>query len=355
MQDILSENWLSFLIVFGIAFLLSLALAPLTKPLGFRLGMVAQPKGRRQHRTPTSQAGGVAFVVAFIVTIVIAQFLPVERTDDKEVIRLTGLIIGGLFIYFVGFLDDRYEFSPLVLYIAELIAGIIAVAFLIIIESFNNPITGNTETDWPYIVVVTVSLFWLGLMMNTVNWLDGLDGLASGVACIASLMIFLHSAFELKQVSVSLLPLALFGATLGFLPFNFNPARVFMGGGALFLGYTLGVLSIIGGAKMATILLVMGLPLMDLWWQILRRLLQGKNPAKGDRGHLHFRLVDIGFSQRQIVLGYYAFCALFGTIALITTSRLFKFIALLVMIAILGGTFALVNWRARRAGITVEP
>ena len=164
-------------------------------------------------------------------------------------------------------------------------------------------------------------------------------------------MIFLHSAFELQQVSVSLLPLALFGATLGFLPYNFNPAKVFMGGGAMFLGFTLGVLSIIGGAKIATVLLVMGLPLADLWWQILRRLSQGKNPAVGDRGHLHFRLADMGFSQRQIVVGYYIFCACFGAIALITASRLFKFIAILVMLAILAGIFAVVSYRARQRAV----
>jgi UDP-GlcNAc:undecaprenyl-phosphate GlcNAc-1-phosphate transferase len=228
-----------------------------------------------------------------------------------------------------------------------LTAGI-AILFLIFIESFNNPLTGSLAEGWPYWLTVTITLFWLGFMMNTVNFLDGLDGLATGVAAIASLLIFFHATFQLNQVSVGLLPLALFGATLGFLIYNFYPSKIFMGSGAYFLGYALGTLSIIGGAKMATILLVMGLPLSDVGWQIVRRLSRGKNPMLGDRGHLHFRLVDMGYSQRNIVLGYYAFSLIFGGIALITTSRLFKFLSLLIMGMILVGTFVLVSWTASK-------
>jgi UDP-GlcNAc:undecaprenyl-phosphate GlcNAc-1-phosphate transferase len=159
-------------------------------------------------------------------------------------------------------------------------------------------------------------------------------------------MIFIHAAFRLDQISVSLLPLALFGATLGFLPYNFPPARIFMGStGALFLGYTTGVLGIIGGAKMATVLLVMGLPLLDVVWQIVRRVRAGKNPTIGDRGHVHFRLLDLGFSPRQLVVGYYVFCALFGVIALVTASRVYKLIALLVMGAVIAAGFVLVGQR----------
>jgi UDP-GlcNAc:undecaprenyl-phosphate GlcNAc-1-phosphate transferase len=187
-------------------------------------------------------------------------------------------------------------------------------------------------------------MFWLGLMMNTVNLMDGLDGLAGGVGFIAGTMLFINSAFVLEpnQTSVSLLPLALMGTSLAFLLNNFYPARIFMGGGAFFIGYLLGTLSIIGGAKMATILLVMGLPLMDLAWQATNRLRQGRNPLLGDRGHVHYRLLDMGFSQRQIVLAYYFFCAFFGILTLITASRLFKFIAFGVMLLLIATGFALV-------------
>jgi UDP-GlcNAc:undecaprenyl-phosphate GlcNAc-1-phosphate transferase len=336
------------MVVFGVSFGLSFALTPAARRLGLRWGIVDEPRDRHRHPRVTSKFGGMAMYGAFTVAVILAQFLPVVRTDDKEIIRLAGLLIGGAFLFVFGILDDKYEFSALPQYIAQLLAAAIAVLFLIFIEGFNNPLTGKLTPEWPYAVTVTLTLFWLGFMMNTVNWLDGVDGLAAGVCAVAALMIFIHAAFRLDQTSVSLLPLALFGAALGFLPYNFHPARIFMGSnGALFLGYTTGALGIIGGAKMATVLLVMGLPLLDVVWQIARRVSAGQNPTVGDRGHVHYRLLDLGLSPRQIVVGYYVFCALFGAIALVTASRLFKLIALLVMAAvILVGFFVLVR-RAR--------
>jgi UDP-GlcNAc:undecaprenyl-phosphate/decaprenyl-phosphate GlcNAc-1-phosphate transferase len=132
------------------------------------------------------------------------------------------------------------------------------------------------------------------------------------------------------------------GTMLGFLVFNWHPASIYMGSGAVFIGYTLGALAIIGGAKMATILLVMGLPLMDVAWQVARRLATGKNPLFGDRGHTHFRLIDAGVSPKLICTGYYVFCAAFGLLALATTSRQFKLVAIVVMIILVLIGFALV-------------
>ncbi len=341
-----SADTIAFITIFAIAFGLSLVLTPLALRLGLKWNIVDRPRGRHQHDQVTSKFGGMAMFVAFTVAAVIAQFLPVTRTDDKEIIRFAGLIIGSAFLFVFGILDDKYEFGPIPQYTAQISAAAIAVLFLIIIEGFNNPLTGKLTPHWPYILTVTLTLFWLGFMMNTVNWLDGLDGLAAGVCGVASLMIFIHAAFRLDQVSVALLPLALFGATLGFLPYNFHPARVFMGSnGALFLGYSVGVLGIIGGAKMATVLLVMGLPLLDVVWQIVRRISAGRNPTQGDRGHVHYRLLDMGFSPRQIVLAYYLFCALFGGIALVTASRAFKLIALLVMGSVVALGFAVLSRR----------
>lgn len=348
MRETLSEYWLSFALVFGVGFGLSVVLTPLCIRLSQRFGIMAIPGGRRKHLHPIGKLGGLAIVVAFIIAVIIGQLTSVESTDPNEKFRLAGLIIGSLVITIVGIIDDKYELSPIRLYTAQIITAGIAVFCLIFIEGFNNPLTGSTTGSWPYWITVTITLFWLGFMMNTVNFLDGLDGLAAGVTAIASLLIFIHATFQLNQVSVGLLPLALLGATLGFLIFNFYPSKIFMGSGAYFLGYALGTLSIIGGAKMATILLVMGLPLSDVGWQIVRRLSRGKNPMLGDRGHLHFRLVDMGYSQRTIVLGYYAFSLVFGGIALITTSRLFKFLSLLIMGIIMAGTFLLVSWTASK-------
>jgi len=342
-----ADHVLSFVVVFAVSFGLALLLTPLAQRLGVRWGIVDRPRDRHRHPRPISKFGGLALYLAFTLTAILAQFLPVVRADDKEIIRLAGLLIGGTFLFLFGIWDDKRNFGPLPQYLAQLAAAAIAVVFLIIIEGFNNPLTGARTPHWPYVITVTLTLFWLGFMMNTVNWLDGLDGLASGVGAIAALMIFIHAAFRLDQVSVSLLPLALVGAALGFLPYNFHPARVFMGSnGALFLGYTIGVLGIIGGAKMATVLLVMGLPLLDVVWQIIRRVRAGHSPMLGDRGHVHFRLLDLGLSQRQIVLGYYFFCSVFGGIALVTASRLFKLLALLVMAAVAAIGFAVLSRRS---------
>jgi UDP-GlcNAc:undecaprenyl-phosphate GlcNAc-1-phosphate transferase len=341
-----SEHLGSFAIVFLTAFGIAAGLVPVARRLAFRWNILDRPRDRHRHQDPTAKLGGLALYVSFTAAVILAQFLPIPRFDPWEIIRLTGLLLGGLFIFVFGLLDDIFEFGPLPQYFAQLTAAAIAVTFSIFIETLNNPFTGQQTAPWPFFVTVTISIFWLGLMMNTVNWLDGLDGLAGGVGFIAALVLFIHAAFKLDppQASVSLLPLALLGATGGFLLFNFPPARIFMGSnGAFFLGYTLSALSIIGGAKAATILLVMGLPLLDVAWQIVNRVWHGRNPAIGDRGHLHFRLVDAGLSPRVIVVGYYGFCAFFGGLALITTSQLFKLIALIVMGGLVFAGFALLD------------
>ena len=221
---------------------------------------------------------------------------------------------------------------------AQFIASIVAIASLVIIERFNNPFTNQQVVlseiaPW---VIVPLSLFWLMGMMNTVNWLDGLDGLAAGIAAIFSAVLFVamvqDTATQDPQLSIAPLPLALLGATLGFLPYNFYPARVFMGSsGALTLGFALGCLGIIGGAKMATVLLVLAVPIIDVAWLIVSRLRHGRSPLQGGRDHLHFRLLDLGLSQRQIVIGYYLISALFGALALLIEARIYKVLALGVL------------------------
>ena len=342
----------AYLLVFACALSVALFAARGSIWLGERFGITARRGGRRQSESDqrgVSKLGGIAIFSGFVVAALLAQFLPIPRHDPLEIIRFTGLLLGATFIFFVGIIDDVLDLSPLTLYTAQLVAAGIAILFLIFIEFVNNPFTGAQTERFPWLITVVVSLFWLGVMMNTVNFLDGLDGLAAGVAIIACGLLFANSAFVLfpPQTSVSLLPLALMGACAGFLLFNFQPARVIMGGSAYLLGYLLGTLSIIGGAKMATILLVMGLPLMDLAWQAVNRVRQGRNPLYGDRGHLHYRLLDSGlFSGRQIVLAYYAFAAIFGSLTLFIESRFYKFLALALMV----GLIVLGFWLVVRLG-----
>lgn len=340
----LMQEYLSFVIVFAVAFGVSVALVPLAKWISLHFNIVSNPGGRRREEQPMPRLGGLAIYGGFVAAVLLAQFLPVERQDPNEIIRLTGLLLGSTFCFAFWLLDDIFEFKWLPQYIAQIVAGAIAILFLIFIEFFNNPLTGSQTGAFPFLLTVTITLFWIGVMMNTVNFLDGLDGLASGVGVIAGLMLFLNSAFFVSpaQTSIAFLPLAMVGACLGLLLYNFQPASIYLGGGAPLLGFWLATLSIIGGAKMATILLVMGLPLMDFAWQVFNRMLKGRNPLSGDRGHLHFRLLDSGYlTHRQIVLGYYTFCGFFGFLTLVLPSRLYKLMAFSVMLILIVIGFAL--------------
>jgi len=328
-----------FLLVFAIAFLVALGVTPIARRIGSRLDVQDRPGGRRRHRGVVPRTGGVAMYAGFVVAIgamlLLPQVLPGQsifppRLDPGEATRLAGLLIGVSAIFVFGLADDRLELTSKQQYAGQFLSALLAIAFTIWIQKVNNPFTNEQIVFlWPVVGLLTV--FWFTGMMNTVNWLDGLDGLAAGVSCIVAAFICIHMLRE-GQLSVALLPLALVGATLGFLPYNFNPAKVFMGsGGSYFLGWAVAALGIIGGAKVATVLLAMGLPILDVAWLIVNRTKNHGQPAFAGRDHLHHRLLDIGFSQRQIVLSYYAFCALFGGLALLLENRLYKVIALGVL------------------------
>ncbi len=331
----------AYLAVFAFAFLLAVVFTPIAGRLGHRLGWVDWPDGRRQHQGNIPRLGGIALYAAFVGALLLSLVLPATwlppRLDPKELTRLAGLLVGTTFVFIAGLVDDRYELGPAAQFAVQVVAGLIAIAFIIHIKHVNNPFTSRLffgPEGFPAPIVWALTLFWFAGMMNTVNWLDGLDGLAAGVAAILCAVLALHM-FREGQYSVVVQPLALLGATLGFLPFNFHPARIFMGSaGSYVLGFALAALGIIGGAKMATVLLVMGLPILDVAWLIWRRWRQGRSPGRGARDHLHFRLVDKGLGQRTIVLGYYAFSAGFGTLALVIGPRVYKLMALMLLGAI---------------------
>lgn len=337
-----------FVLIFAVAFLVALGVTPIARRVGRNLDVQDRPGGRRKHRGVVARTGGAAmyagFVVAVLLTLALPQRLFPARLDPGEVTRLLGLLTGVTAIFIFGLADDRLELSSKQQYLGQFFASLLAIAFTIWIQKVNNPFT-NQQLVFPWPVVGLLTVFWFTGMMNTVNWLDGLDGLAAGVSCIVSVFICIHMLRE-GQFSVALLPLALVGATLGFLPYNFNPAKIFMGsGGSYFLGWAVAALGIIGGAKVATVLLAMGLPILDVAWLIYNRWRNHGQPTHSGRDHLHHRLLDIGFTQRQIVLSYYAFCAIFGALALLLENRLYKVIALAVLSA---AAFAVLVWAARQ-------
>ncbi len=324
---------LAALLVFLSALLLSAGATPLAMYLGHRLRMVDRPGGRRRHRGEIPRTGGLAIWLAFVLAVLFAQILPVPRFDPKEIVRLAGLLLGGTLSLILGLIDDRWELPPGPQFLGQALIALLAIPFLVFIEYVNNPLTGR-PLYFPPALVVLLTVFWLVGMMNTVNWLDGIDGLAGGVVAIVALVLFVHAGYRLDppQHSVALLPAALAGACLGFLPMNWSPARLFLGSsGALFLGYTLGVLAIIGGAKVATVVMAMALPIADVAWLIVYRWRRGRRPTQGGRDHLHFRLLDAGWSPHRIRLAYYGFAAVAGGIALLIPSALYKALALALL------------------------
>ena len=317
-----------FVLVFATGFLIALMLTPLAARLALWTGAVDQPRNRHQHAKPTPKLGGLPLFVALCAAIGVSLLYP--RTDAYEMLRLAGLFLGSVLLFAVGAYDDYRELSAAPQLVAQILAAGIAVTSGVLIRELSNPFDGQLIPFETWFAVL-FTLFWLVGMMNTINWLDGIDGLAAGVVVLAGFMLFAHT-FHLGQNSLALLALALIGSVLGFLLFNFHPAQMFMGSaGANVLGFVLGALSIIGGAKVGTALLVLGIPILDVAWQIINRLRAGRSPFAADRGHLHHRLLDLGMSQRTIVFLYYALTVFFGALALFLPSGIYKLIALVVI------------------------
>lgn len=352
-----------YLAVFLATFIVALILTPWVRKIAYSFNLLAEPGGRRKHAHPIPKLGGVAVFGAWIIgVILIYLLLPPQQPEDA--LRLRGLVIGSFVVMFGGLLDDWRELKPWTQFLIQFIGAAIAVSHLIFIEVFTSPIgaaefllqppsswflnvEGNLVWIWrPLAIFFTV--FWVMGMINAINWLDGLDGLASGVCTIAALLFAWHS-YRLGQTTVALFPLALAGALLGFLPFNFAPARIFLGtAGAYFLGYQIATLSILSPAKLSTALLVLAVPILDVAWQIIDRLRRGQNPLQGDRGHLHFRLSDGGLPTRWIVLGYYAAAIAFGLVAIAAPTGLIKLLFWLVLCA---AVFAFLIWLSRKKAI----
>jgi UDP-GlcNAc:undecaprenyl-phosphate GlcNAc-1-phosphate transferase len=327
---------MNYIIVFGTAFILSLLVTAYSIKLGQRWGLVDRPGGRRQHQGQISRIGGIGLFAGFVgsgllvFALSAAGFWPAIGREDAKL--LTGVLLGSVVMFAFGIADDNFEFPAGPQFFAQFVAALIAITFDIIVQRVTLPVFGYTV--FPAWITIPLTVFWVMGMINTVNWLDGLDGLAAGVTSIAGILFAIH-AYSLGQTVVAMFPLALAAACLGFLPFNFFPARVFMGSsGSMVLGFALAALSILAPAKLATALLVLSIPIIDVAWLILLRWRRRGNPVRAGRDHLHYRLLDAGLSQRQIVLLYYTFCAVFGVLALTIEVRVFKLVVLAVIAVI---------------------
>ena len=347
------KSQMQLMLIFAISFGLALVLTPLAGRLGRRMGIVDRPGGRRAHEGAVPRLGGVALFVAFAIAVGVAAWRGdlTAGYNSSDFFRLSGLLIGGLGAFLFGLVDDRLDLPPRPQFIFQFLLSLVAVATLLWLERFTLPFLGYVELgsySWGAWVYVPLTVFWVMGMMVTVNWLDGLGGLAAGVGAILCLVLAIHM-HRVEQPSVALLPLALLGALLGFLPYNVAPSRIFMGSaGAFFLGYALGGLGLIAGGRAATVLLVMGIPIVDVIWRIFDRLRRRRSPTQADRGHLHLRLFDLGVSERAIVLFYWGFCALFGVLALAVSSRIYKLAALVGIGAVV---IVVLAWLSRQRDV----
>lgn len=331
-----------FVLVFGLTLGTALVLTPVAQKLSLRWGVVAVPGGRRQHGRVMPLLGGIPVFGAFLAGIAAIYWFAPPTGEDAQL--LLGILWGGLVVVLGGFLDDFWEQPAWSQFVVQFLGTAVAITFDVFIERFTNPITGDLIIIRPEWLAILFTLFWVAGMMNTLNWLDGLDGLAAGVSTIAALLFAWHS-YNLGQTTVALFPLALAGSLLGFLPYNFAPAKIFLGSaGAYFLGYSLATMSIVAPAKIATALLVLAVPIMDVAWQIFDRLRRGRSPFRGDRGHLHFRLADGGWPTQGIVLGYYAVSLLFGLVAIFATG----FWKLVMFVALCTAVLGMFIWLSRK-------
>lgn len=332
-----TQDVLYMIFAFIISFVFTFATTPLVRRLAFRIGAIDVPRDkRRMHKKPTPRIGGLAIVFGFIVATLC--FADMSR-------QLGATLCGAAIIVIIGIIDDCNALDAKLKFVVQIIAALVVVfGGDIKIDVFTNP---NIFSDNPYWVLppwlsVTLTVIWIVLITNAVNFIDGLDGLAAGVSAIMSVSLVFIS-IRVGEYPIAILGIAIMGSCFGFLPFNFNPAKIFMGDtGSTFLGFMLATLSIQGVFKsyavisFAVPLLILGLPLFDASFAMIRRMATGKSPMIADRGHLHHRLIDMGFSQKQTVFILYAISGVLGiTAVLLAESGALRALLLLICVLIL--------------------
>ncbi|MFH1142413.1 MAG: MraY family glycosyltransferase, partial [Candidatus Uhrbacteria bacterium] len=278
--------------------------------------LVDQPdEERKVHDRAVPRIGGLAiFISLSLVLLVLLDISDVLTAGAIDLAHYIGFLLGGAVLMIGGYLDDRYNVPPNISILFPIVAALMVTGFGVEIEKLTNPFGGVIYLA-PWISDLIVFIWLMGVMYTT-KLLDGLDGLSTGVSAIGTIMIMLLSlSVAYYQPDVALLSFVAVGALLGFLLWNWHPAKVFLGeGGSTYVGFMLGTLAVISGGKLATALLVIGIPMFDVMWVIVRRYRAGglRQIFKGDRLHLHHRLFDLGWTQRRVVLFYYLIATVFG-------------------------------------------
>lgn len=330
-----------------LAAVVSFAITPLVKAFSVKVGAIDVPKdNRRMHDHPIPRLGGLAIFLGFMFAVVL--MIPLNGPEQ-------GMLLGAVIIVVLGVFDDIYALPAKLKFVVQIVAALVSVLAGNQIRILSNP---NLFSENPVWVLddwlsIAISVIWVVAITNAVNLIDGLDGLACGVSTISSATMLII-ALLVSELDVAMIMGALVGACIGFLPYNFNPAKIFMGDtGATFLGFIMANMSIQGMFKMYTIIsfvapfLILGLPIFDVCFAVVRRLSKGQSPMSPDRSHIHHRLIDMGLSQKQAVGMLYVVSAILGLSAVVlTTSGALR--ALIFLAA--AGLAALLAWRVLITG-----
>ena len=331
------------------AAVISLISTPLVKRLAKRIGAIDNPEdSRRIHTSPIPRLGGLAIFIGFLLCVIL--FADLDR-------QIRGIITGAVIIVIIGVIDDIFQLRAIIKLIVQIFAAVIAVYHGVVVEAFVNPfiLSEATLVELGYFAI-PITIIWIVAITNSVNFIDGLDGLAVGVSAVSS-VVMLIIALVFVEINVAIVLAALVGACIGFLPHNFNPAKIFMGDtGALLLGYVLATVSILGLFKLYAVvslvvpLLALGIPLFDTSFAFFRRMLRGQNPMNADRGHLHHRLLNMGLSQKQAVILMYAISALLGFIAVVMVISTRSEVRALILTAavLVVGTIVYIAFKGRK-------
>lgn len=335
------EDHMNFSQIFPPLFSFLLTLLGILLCLKFfpRLRLMDRPQEFGFNRPSVPYSAGIIFFIVFVVSVFIFSDITLQ---------IAGVMLAALLIVFVSFIDDRVRMSPILRLFVQILAGVLVVFAGVKIQLINNPFGAPIYLDgfafnffgqqiWIFSALLVVA--WLVLMMNAMNWLDGIPGLASGVSTIAQVALFILATRQFNvvdQSAIIAISSVLAASTFVFVFFDFYPPKILMGDtGSMFLGFMLGTLSILAGGKLATALLIMGFPVLDAFWVILWRMLKGKSPFRGDFSHFHHRLLHIGLSEKKALLFNYFFCAAFAVIALSLHSAFAKFIAFGAVFAVM--------------------
>ena len=319
-----------------VAFLVALVATPVVKSLAFKMGAVDVPKdNRRMHDHPIPRMGGLAIYLGFLLSVLI--FLDLTPS-------MRGMLLGATIIVVLGIFDDIYALGAKLKFLIQIGAALVAVLSGNVIETLSNPNVFSSNLYWDLgWLSIPVTVLWIVAITNAVNLIDGLDGLACGVSTISALTMLVIS-LAVADAPVAIVMAALAGGCIGFLPYNLNPAKIFMGDtGSTFLGFILAVMSIQGLFKFYTIIsfavpfLMLGLPIFDTCFAFIRRIAHGQSPMHPDRSHVHHRLIDMGFNQKQAVAVLYIISAILGLCAVVlTTSGELKAMMLLLALCAAG-------------------